>query len=702
MPSGTMAPMAVGTATLAGSRGSWATDGAGAPSVAIGAVAVSWTIAAASLVLWAVNRPPLGLATWFFAVDVMVAVVYGGVGALILSRRRHHVAVVFLVAAIGCGLAAFGAQYGELGVTRELPLERFLSSMVAWGWVPGTLAVVMVVPWLVRDGAPTAWARGLVAAGWAVSFAVLGLRLTDPNPWPDAEPWMPLAIRSQWWLDVVADLVPWAFRVVVVLGAIATVDVARRWWRSPSRSSSGLDWLLIGSAFMTLSFVPLTFPDGWFEGSVAVPTITPVLHLVSQAFVPAACVVVVLRQRLWDLDLALDRTLVHSLLSAALVAVYAVIVVVADQALGGTGAPAAIAAAVVAVSVLPLRTWLQRRVDVLVHGPSAAAPAGALGMMGHVLQRSDDPDALVAGVAEHLIRSYRLASAEVVAEPGRAGAPRSTIAVAGTPSGPAHRVELVHGADHVGHLAVTAPFGERLDARTLDAHADLAPIVAATVELVVLNDELGRAGQRLTEARVQERRVLRRDLHDGLGPALAGIGLGLQAYRNVLPSDPEAAARLLDRLCAEVDQRVQDVRQLSRQLLPPVLEELGLHAALTELAARLADGGVRVDVVVDDVAHLAPDVATAAYAIVAEALVNAQRHGGARSASVDVGAQDGALVVRIANDGAPIDPDAASGVGLRSMRERTEELGGTVDVGVVGGRTTVIASLPVRAEAVVP
>jgi signal transduction histidine kinase len=242
---------------------------------------------------------------------------------------------------------------------------------------------------------------------------------------------------------------------------------------------------------------------------------------------------------------------------------------------------------------------------------------------------------------------------------------------------------------------VSARFGERLDARSLAAIGDVAPQVAATVSLAVLNDELARTGARLTEARLEERRILRRDLHDGLGPALAGIGLGLQAYRNLRATDPTAADALLDRLCDEVDQRVHDVRQLSRQLLPPAVEELGLGAALRELAERFESAGTAVRVDAPELSELDPPLVNAAYAIASEALVNAQRHGQARHVDITV-RRDPDLTLVISNDGRPIDPAAPTGIGLRSMRERVRELGGSLRVATgADGLTVVRATLPV-------
>src|SRR5690606_15814770 len=200
-------------------------------------------------------------------------------------------------------------------------------------------------------------------------------------------------------------------------------------------------------------------------------------------------------------------------------------------------------------------------------------------------------------------------------------------------------------------------------------------------------------------ARLAERRVIRRELHDGVGPWLVGLRLGLQGARNTLETDPAAAAAVLDALGAEVAQRVEDVRALSRSLLPPSLDEHGLEVALGELAGLQALGGFVVDVRCDPSDGLDPRVAAAAYAIASESVVNAARHSGAGECRLTVRLGDRCVVVTCEDDGRGIATDATRGVGSRSLRERTDELGGRLEVSAVrpdGERpgTRVRATLP--------
>lgn len=664
-----------------------ATATAAITSVSVAVVAIAPALGAVAF--WIADRPPWNLDTWYMAVDVMVAVVYGTVAAVLLRHTWHPAAWVLAVAAIGGGWAAFGAMYLGHSVQGDpLPAWQTVGSAAGWAWVPGTLALVVVLPWLVRREPLGPGARTMAAAGVATCVVVWAVRITNPAPWPDGESFMPLAIQHPWWARTSDDLLPWLFVLVVALGLVAAADVTRRQAAPDDPDRRSLRWLAIGAWVMALSFVPLTMPSSWFDGSVAVNASTPVLHLAAQAFLPAATLVAVLRQRLWGVDLVVSRALPWGVLTGALAIVYALVAAAIGATVGDRGTSSALAAAAVGALVVPGHRWLQRRVDLLVYGDVADA-LGSMRRMGQLIGTAH-PEAgtLLDGVLGTLTRSLRVAGAAVTAAPGDA----RVLAAVGRTGGAGETVALEHRGRTIGELHVTPHLGERLDARTRRSLVDLAPIVAAVVTLVRLNDELVQAQQRLTTARLEERRLVRRDLHDGLGPALAGIGLGLRASQNLLVTDPPRAGRLLDELAAELESRVSDVRELSRALLPPVLDELGLLAAVHDLAARLRHDGVDVAVATDELVDLSGDVATAAFAVVSESTMNARRHAMARRVRISLSrSRDGReLQLVVEDDGAgwSVVPDESiGGVGLRSMRERAAQLGGgvTFDTGELGG-----------------
>lgn len=211
---------------------------------------------------------------------------------------------------------------------------------------------------------------------------------------------------------------------------------------------------------------------------------------------------------------------------------------------------------------------------------------------------------------------------------------------------------------------------------------------------------LTRSVERLVLAREAERRRIRRDLHDGLGPTLAGIALQLNVARTLVRHDPAKAETVLDGLVRQVKGGMADVRRLVDDLRPPVLDQLGLVAAIKEGAAYLygrTDGaGVTVMVEADgDLGGLPPATEVAAFRIVMEAVTNASRHSRANRCIVHL-AVDRALEVLVEDDGCGLAPDHVRGTGLESMCERAGELGGTCTVEArPGGGTVVRASLPI-------
>ncbi|WP_345202406.1 sensor histidine kinase [Fodinibacter luteus] len=634
----------------------------GMPRAATAIAVVAWGTAVLAVVLSVVARPPLDEGLWFLLVDVTVACVYGTVAAVILSRRRHPVPWLLALAAVGGGLAALGFGYRALAAARPgLPPLEALGALQGLAWVPGTLALFLVVPWLVRD-------HPLGRAVWGV---VAGSALIT------------LFLLAQ---VMVAE---WAFSAlvaaIVVLGLVTAGAVEVRHRRGPVAERNGLGWLALGTAVLALSFLPLALP--W--GLVAIPVwFTPVLHLASQAVYPAAVLVAVLRGRMWGLQLAVSRTVLAGLMTVALTTTYVVVTWLVTLVVPGAGFGQLVGAAVVAVAVQPARIALERRVHRLVHG-AAATPEHVVRRLGSHLSVEGSADSLLNGLAADVGTAMRLESVTL-------RTPGVDHVLWGMPSGAPTVVPLRHRGEEVGTMEVTLPGGESLGATGERTLADLGNVVATAVAVTRAAREVEDARQRLARARLEERRVIRREIHDGLGPSLAGLRLGLRGARNLLDTDPAAAAELLGTLQDELDQRVDDVRTLSHSLLPPVLDELGLGAALEELAARHAEDGLTVRLHLDHGEVADPMLAAAAYGIVGEALVNVSRHSGASECTVRTDSSSGSLVVTVSDPGRGIGADARAGVGSRAMRERAEEQGGRLDIRSAPGAGTVVeAVLPV-------
>jgi signal transduction histidine kinase len=345
--------------------------------------------------------------------------------------------------------------------------------------------------------------------------------------------------------------------------------------------------------------------------------------------------------------------------------------------------------------VAPLRARLQRAVDRLVYG-DRGDPGAALTDLGRRIAGSphDMLHEAVCAVTDSLHAPYAAVILAGETEP---------TATAGTPIGPSAPTVVLplalRGAD-VGVLVVAQrspvePYGAR-DRALLD---DLARHVAVAAHAAALTRDLQRSRESLVIAREEERRRIRRDLHDGLGPALAGVAFGLDAARNTLARDPIAAGEALAELKTELQASIADIRRLVYDLRPPALDQLGLVPALEEYAARLAErGSLRVSVSAPWMPLLPAAVEVAAYRIATEALTNVARHSGARSSLVALTVSEAQLRLSVVDDGIGVNGNRGGGVGLAAMAERAAELGGTCSVSPRdAGGTAVVAVLPLRA-----
>ncbi|MHB1139536.1 MAG: sensor histidine kinase, partial [Microthrixaceae bacterium] len=387
------------------------------------------------------------------------------------------------------------------------------------------------------------------------------------------------------------------------------------------------------------------------------------------------------------------------MLTALLTVTYvAVVSFLSWLSVGESGLRQVVATAFVAAGFQPVKRWVQARVDHLVHG-EAAEPMSVVRRVGRRVGRAVAPEELLDDAVNAVRSSLQLGGVEIVMHHGGA---QEVLAS----SGDVHAREgtevalLIQGREDC-RMVVVPRQGERLDSRTTRSLQELAPIVAVAVQLSATAAELSASRARLTEARDEERRRLRRELHDSLGPALAGIGLALQASRNLLGRDPATAGDLLDLMVQETDQRVQEVRRMARELLPPTLEGEGLVPALMELAALHRANGMAVEVEVDELDDVPSATATAAYAIASEAMRNVVRHAAASSCSIRLDDEGGsALVLIVTDDGLGIGEDTTPGVGLVSMREWAEGAGGSFELAAATPRgTRITARIPVASNA---
>jgi signal transduction histidine kinase len=337
-----------------------------------------------------------------------------------------------------------------------------------------------------------------------------------------------------------------------------------------------------------------------------------------------------------------------------------------------------------------VRDRLQRRVNRVIFG-RAFEPYEVLTQLGTRLDGVADPRRVVADTAARIGAELELAEVTVRGPDG--------VLIAGdlrSATGPATVVALRAFGGTVGTLSFRVD--RELSAREHRLISDLSRHLGSALHALALREQVQHARERLVLAREEERRRLRRDLHDGIGPTLAGLMLKTRTAATLLPDGADRAAAQLREIGEEIRRTVTDVRRVVEGLRPPALDELGLVAACSQaLHSLVRDSELRL--VVEDPAQLPAlpaAVEVAAYRIVLEAVTNVVRHANARTCRVRFGCDTGTLSVEIADDGSGLAEPRRRGTGLDSMRERAQELGGELTVSS-GPGVTVRARIPVPA-----
>lgn len=680
----------------------------GAADVAVGTFrqrlsrALAWStvlLAVLALVLGIVVAVSSGDVRSIFAHQLLLpfsAVGFAVIGGLVAARRPEQVlGWVFLVSGALQAVVA-GAGYvmiGELGSSALVDLATWLG---LWLWNPATFLPVFFVLLLFPSGrllAP-AWRVSVWAGALGVSLTSAGLALL-PGP---LETWMtpsnPYGVAS---LEAPLTAAMNVGSVLLGLAMVsATVALALRYRRSVSVERRQLKWLAYAATLLMSSFVVSGLLTFLLPTSRLANELSIIINNLGVLGIAAAAGIAILYHRLYDIDVVINRTLVYAALTAVVAVLYIAAVGVTGWLVRGEydAFATVVATGLVAVLFQPLRSRLQRSINRLLYG-QRDEPVAVLASLGERLENTTElnavPLTLVRTIAESLKLPYvAMALAEptgmqVAAEYGRP--------VAGTISLP-----LVYQHQEIGELRV-AP---RDDRGTLDP-ADSALLetvvrqAGAALRSVQLTRDLRRSHNELVTLREEERRRLRRDLHDGLGPTLASLTLGLDASRNLLDTQPSAASPLLLDMRDRVQDVIKDVRRLVNDLRPPSLDELGLVGALKEQASQHEKQDLRIEVHGETLPPLPAAVEVAAYRIVQEALTNVVRHAGARTARVALGANEASLHITIEDDGVGLPAPVKPGVGLGSMRERAMELGGQFSLQPrEGGGTVVSVTLPLQ------
>lgn len=638
---------------------------------------LSAALALAGLIITLMTDPAAGVAGHVYE-DTFTALVWTVPGYVLATHAAgRRFGLLFLVVAAGAGISVFA---GAFALSASGAIATTAAWLSGWSWIAGTFIPITLVPLWFPDGAVgrQRWLGAVSVLGMTIMSLGLAtsarVQLSDTRTTPN-----PLRLPT-------ADTFFLLGATLVVVCAVGSVYVLLRRLRAASGEQRRR--LAPVSVAIVVMLTALLV-------AVVVPRWGPGIQLLTTPLTPLAVTVVVLHYRMYDVELVVRRALIFAGLSVLVVGGYAVLVQAAANLLHRhAGLPESVfATGVVALAFQPARAALQTVVGRWLYG-ERNDPLRALSDLGRELVVAADPLAAVASAAERIRTALRSPWIGI-------SGPDGTIAESGREPSWAHvpySLELRHLGVSCGALQV-CPRGPRepFSSRDLIMLDQLVNPVAAAVAAHCQVAEIRLSRERAVVAREEERRRVRRDLHDGLGPTLSALNLHL----DVLTLRQEATApdsALLARVRTIADDAVLTLRQVIDDLQPAAIDDLGLAGALDELATSFSAGGVEVVMTTQIPDGLPAAVEIATYRICAEAITNALRHGQASFVRVLVRADPAIVSLEISDDGIGMPPSITPGIGLTSMRERAEELGGRIELQPGPNGTTVRCQLPRRAE----
>ncbi|MBI1280100.1 MAG: hypothetical protein GC179_18370 [Anaerolineaceae bacterium] len=447
-------------------------------------------------------------------------------------------------------------------------------------------------------------------------------------------------------------------------------------------------WLLYGAAIALVSVIVLSIFLNNEIGTILEGVLTTVGFYLPIA---VGVTIAILFYGLWDIDIIINRTLVYAVLTTVLVGVYALVVGTLSHFIQvqGNFAISLFGAGVVAVLFQPLRHIVQRAINRWIFG-QRDEPLKVMIELGKSLEIILSPEAALHHLVETTARTLKLPYVAIEASED------SELISFGTSPMKPERFPLIYHAQAIGMLLV-APRStkEILNAADQLVLENIARQASNLVYASRLTKDLQKSRQQILTTREEERRRLRRDLHDGLGPALATLTLQAEAAREWLSINPDKSADLLEEIINGTQTTLADIRRIVYALRPPALDDLGLVSAIREQATQYSNNDLIITVEAPEALPPLPAaVEVAAYRIIQEALTNVTRHSKAQLCTVCLDVE-GAMDIKISDNGIGIPSKRHAGIGLNSIHERAAELGGSCLItSQPGAGTQVVVSLP--------
>jgi len=640
---------------------------------------------------------------WLFSL-----VAFGLVGGLIAARRPENpIGWILCTSGLSLSIASFSTRWSEYAVQKHpgtLPLGHAMTWLSAWAWTPGILLLFTFLLLLFPDGhlpsrrwRPAAWLAGLAIVGGTLPYAIAAWPVSDrllANLGDTAPAAAPTSFKIAYNLQVVGILVGFG------VGLVCASSLILRIRRASGDQREQLKWFAFAAATLVVTVI-ITSP------LINAPTIIATL---SFPLLPIASAVAILKYRLYDIDVVINKTVVFGTLVAFTTAVYLAVVVGIGTLIGRTNnvVLSILATAIVAVGFQPLRARARRLADRLVYG-KRATPYEVLSKFSDRVGGSFATDDVLPRAAQLLGQGTGATRAEVwlrvghelslaAVWPDEEGTGRTLALADGEPPVMADvslSVPVRHRGELLGALTVTKPANEPLTPPERELVADLAAQAGLVLRNVALIEELRASRQRLVRAQDEERRRLERNLHDGAQQRLVALSVKVRLAQSLVGEEDDRAREMLDDIQIDSQSALEELRDLARGIYPPLLADQGLAAALDAQARK---SPLPVSIEPDGSGRYSQDVESAVYFCVLEALNNVAKYAEASRVTVHLSDRDGNLRFEVVDDGKGFESNRSYGTGLRGMADRMDAIGGTLRVvSEPGHGTSVLGEVSVRA-----
>jgi signal transduction histidine kinase len=639
---------------------------------------------------------------------------FASVGALIAAKQPSNpigwiflaVAMVFAVAALTNSYALYVAQEG-LAVSAAARVADWLGS---WLITPA-LFVSATFPFLLFPNGRLPSSRWRFLA-WGVGIAIGALTVgsaLQPGPLQDARFLRsnPYAIGSAAFWEVVTTI----GAIVVIVGLVGSaLAVVARLRRSKGEERQQVKWLAYAGVVVAATILLTLVVQAIWGNNRNVEIVAQALILGTVLLVPVAAGVAILRYRLYDIDVVINRTVVYGLLAAFVTLIYVAIVVGIGALIGSRGNVllSIVATALIALAFQPMRERARLLANRLVYG-KRATPYEVMSEFADRVAGTYSLDDVLPRMARIAAEGTGAEGVEVWVRVGNelrleaswpAGGDSRSLrltANAELPSIPDvdRAVPVTQQSEVLGAIAVTMPRTEALTSAGEKLLADLASQAGLVLRNVRLIEELRASRQRLVAAQDEERRRLERNLHDGAQQQLVALSVKMRLLKVLARKDPEKTDELVDQLQADSQDALDNLRDLARGIYPPLLADRGLAAALEAQARKAA---IPVEVEPDGIARYDQEAEATAYFCVLEAIQNVAKYADASRVIVHLAEEEGHLTFTVTDDGQGFDVEATpKGSGLQNMADRVDAVGGTLVVDSVPQRGTRVAGrIPVR------